>query len=117
MLQDSTETSVEAIPSDTISNPFNRDIELSLRLLRQVVHNQSNPNEHLNYRSFPADHGGHLNLELRMRLVSILRNSMLAGRYRYGSSLGVIYLRGTYECPVVTPEMAGVVLSAELNPN
>lgn len=117
MSQDFTKASPETIPSDTISNPFNRDIELSLRLLRQVVHNQSRPNQRLNYRSFPVGHGGHLNLELRIRLVSILRSSMLAGHYRYGSSVGTIYTVGTNNCPEVTPEMAGVVLSVELNPN
>lgn len=50
-----------------------------------------------------------------MRLVSILRNSMLAGQYRFGTSVGTIYIAGTYNYPEVTPEMAGVVLSKELN--
>ena len=117
MSSNATKASAETLPSDTISNPSNRDIELSVRLIRQVVHNQNNPNRRLNYQSFPEDHGGHLTTELRIKLVSILRSSMLAGNYRYGSSIGTIYIANTYRYPEVTPEMAGVVLSAELNPN
>lgn len=121
MSQDSTnasaETSAETVPSDTISNPFNRNIDLSLKLIRQVIHNQSNPNQRLNYRSFPESHSGHLTIEQRVRLSCILRHSILADRYRFGSSLGTFYTAGTYNCPEVSPEMAGVVLSAELNPN
>jgi hypothetical protein len=117
MSQDSIKASAETLLSDTISNPFNRDIELSRGLIRQVVYNQNNPNQRLNYRSFPEGHYGHLTLELRKRLVSIFRSSMLAGHYKYGSSVGTIFITGTYNYPEVTPEMAGVVLSRELNSN
>jgi len=117
MSQDSTNVSADTT-SDTISSPSNRNVvEISLRLLHQVRHNVANPNQRFNIRGFPESHPGHLTLEQRVRLSSILRNSTIAHHYRYGSSLGTIYTAGTYTCPQSTPEMVYVVLNAELISN
>jgi hypothetical protein len=101
----------EPILNTRIEN--NPDIELSIRLLKQVVHNQCNPRQPLRYNAFPVHHEGHLNLELRIRLVSILQRSILADKYRYGVSLGTVYEQGSYRYAEATPEMAGVVFSIE----
>jgi hypothetical protein len=116
MSQDSTNVSTEDL-SDTISNPLNLTLELSLKMIHQLRHNYAHPNERYTYRNFPEGHAGHLDLRLRIKLVSIMRSSMHAPLYRYGSSLGTFYNAGTYDAPTATPEMAGIVLSAELNPN
>jgi hypothetical protein len=114
MSQDSTNASANtSAETDIIRNPLNRNIELSLRLVRQLVHNQNNPNQRLNYRSFPEGHGGHLIIEQTIRLSCILRHSVIANDYRFGRSLGTIYTAGTYSFPETSPEMAGVVLRAE----
>jgi hypothetical protein len=94
----------------------NSNTELTSKLLRQLIHNSNNPRQDLTYNNFPVNHPGHLSLELRMKLVSIMRSSILADQYRYGSSMGTIYIKNTYRHTTVTPEMAGVVMSAELNP-
>ena len=94
----------------------NSNTELTSKLLRQLIHNSNNPRQVLTYNNFPVNHPGHLSLELRMKLVSIMRSSILADQYRYGSSMGTIYIKNTYRHTAVTPEMAGVVMSAELNP-
>jgi hypothetical protein len=90
---------------------------LTSKLLRQLIHNTNNSRQVYTYNNFPLNHPGHLNLELRIKLVSIMRSSILADQFRYGSSSGIIYIKNTYRHPIVTPEMAGVVLSAESNPN
>ena len=94
----------------------NSNTELTSKLLKQLIHNSNNPRQVLTYNNFPENHPGHLSLELRIKLVSIMRSSILADQYRYGSSVGTIYIKNTYRHTTVTPEMAGVVLSAELNP-
>jgi hypothetical protein len=110
---DNTNATKETIYLGTVNEHYDPHLELSRKLVRQVVHNQNNPNQRLNYQSFPEGHDGYLTLELRKRLVSILRSSVLADQYRFGSSVGTIYLRGTYKRPEATPEMAGVVFSVE----
>lgn len=113
---DNAQATEETLASDTVNKHYDPDLELSRRLLRQVIHNQNNPNRPLNYQSFPEDHDGHLTIQLKEKLVSILRSSVLADNYRFGTSVGTIYLRGTYRRPQVTPEMAGVVYSIESKP-
>jgi hypothetical protein len=98
------------------NEPANSNTELTNKLIKQLIHNSSNPRQVLTYNNFPVNHPGYLSSELRMKLVSIMRSSILADQYRYGSSIGTIYIKNTYRNPTVTPEMAGVVLSAELNP-
>lgn len=87
--------------------------ELTTRLIIQLRHNIDNPGCTLTYNRFPENHPGHLRLELRSKLVYILRTSMLSDQYKFGCTIGTIYKRGTYSYPEVSPEMAGVVLSAE----
>lgn len=94
----------------------NANPELTSKLIKQLIHNESNPGQVLTYNNFSEDHPGYLSLQQRTDLVSILRSSMLADQFRYGSSIGTLYVKNTYRHPTVTPEMAGVVLSAELNP-
>jgi hypothetical protein len=78
-----------------------------------LLHNNENPSEKLDYRNFPTEHTGYLDERSKMRLVSILRSSPIADHYRFGSSVGSIYLRGTNTHPNVSPEMLGVVLAVE----
>lgn len=113
---DTANASEQTLNSDTTNTHYDPNLELSRRLIRQVIHNQNNPNERLNYRSFPDDHGGHLTPELKTKLASILRTTYLANFYSFGTSEGIIYVRGTYRYPKVTPEMAGIVLSIESRP-
>ena len=91
----------------------NSNYRLSNILLAQILHNNANPTQPLTYVNFPINHFGHLNLEKQIRLVSILRSSFLADQYRFGTSLGKFYVKNTYRHPSITPEMVGVVLSAE----
>lgn len=98
------------------NEPANSNTDLTDKLLEQFIHNSSNPGQVLTYNNFPENHPGYLSLELRIKLVSIMRSSILADQYRYGSSLGTMYIKNTYRKPTVTTEMAGVVLIAESNP-
>lgn len=95
----------------------NSSTKLTNKLLSQLIHNSNNSVQPLTYQNFPTNHPGYLDLSLRIKLVSIMRSSILADQYRYGSSVGTIYIKNSNDHPTVTPEMAGVVLSAELNPN
>jgi hypothetical protein len=79
--------------------------DLTHRLYAQLTHNNSNPGQPLNYLNFPSDHPGHLDLERRTRLVSILRSSAMNNNYRFGSSLGIIYIKNTNRYPDTSPEM------------
>jgi hypothetical protein len=107
-------------PMDLTQNeanePANSNMELTDKLLEQFIHNSSNPGQVLTYNNFPENHPGHLSSELRIKLVSIVRSSSIADQYRYGSSIGTMYIKNTYRKPTVTTEMAGVVLIAESNP-
>lgn len=89
--------------------------DLTSKLLAQLIHNNGNTGQPLTYLSFPSNHPGYLNLEARIRFVSIIRSSSLADRYRFGSSLGTLYIRGTHDHPHVSSDMIGVVLNAELS--
>lgn len=91
--------------------------ELTIKLLKQLNHNNKNPGSVYKYNNFPYIHPGYLDLDLRIKLVSIVTNSILAPQYRAGSQLGALYEAGGNDYATVTPEMVGVVSSAELNPN
>jgi hypothetical protein len=93
----------------------NSNMELTSKLIDQLTHNISNINQVLSYNNFPTDHSGYLSLELRTKLVSILRSSIIADQYKYGSSIGTIYVKNTYRHPAVTSEMIGVVMGVEWN--
>ena len=97
--------------------PYSSNYNLTSKLLSQLLHNINNSEQTLNYMSFPSDHPGHLNLQSRTRLVSIIRSSGLADQYRFGSSSGTMYIKNSYRYPDVTSEMIGVVLSAESGSN
>jgi len=94
----------------------NRRYDLTGILVAQFLHN-ANSGQPRTYVNFPSDHPGHLNLERRNRFVSIIRSSSLADQYRFGSSLGNLYIKNTYRHPIITPEMIGVVLNAEASSN
>lgn len=104
------------LTQNAANEPIDSNTELASRLFRQLRHNDENPSQTLAYNRFPENHPGHLNLELRKKLVSILRHSVIAHQFRYGSSIGTLYIKNTNTPPDATPEITGVVLSAELNP-
>jgi hypothetical protein len=108
-------TNKSTISSRTSRSYWDRN-KISGKLLSQLLHNNDHPHEKLDYRNFPVGHSGHLDEQSRMRLVSILRSSPIADHYRYGSSIGNMYLRGTNTHPNVSPEMIGVVLAVEYPP-
>lgn len=112
MLNDS--TSNDRSLTDTEANEGNNPEtpRLHNKLLAQFIHNTANPGQPLNYMSFPSSHLGHLNIEERVRLVSILRSSIIADQFRYGSSIGTLYIKNTYRYPTTSPEMIGVVMHA-----
>lgn len=91
----------------------NSSYDLTGKLVAQLLYNNTNFTQAKNYLSFPLDHPGHLDLERRIRFVSILRSSNIAYKYRFGSSLGSLYIKNTYNHPVITAEIIGVVLAAE----
>lgn len=94
------------------NNPDNPDT-ISHRLFEQLVYNNANPRDIRAYNEFAANHPGHLDLDKRIRLSQILKSSIMANEYRYGSSIGIIYINQTYTYARVSPEMLGVVLVAE----
>lgn len=98
---------------DVKSSPSNRKYDLTGILVAQLLHNNANYKKPLDYMNFPSDHPGHLNIEKRIRFVSILRDSILADEYRFGSSISHMYIKKTIRHPKVTPEMIGVILHAE----
>jgi hypothetical protein len=87
--------------------------ELSSRLIAQLMANNANNRNKRNYINFPSDHPGHLNLERQIRLVEIIRSSSLADEYRFGSTLGKIYVKNTYRHPIISVDVIGLVLYAE----
>lgn len=115
MANNSKHNPIDLTQSET-NDPANSNTELTDKLLEQFIHNSSNPGQVLTYNNFPENHPGYLSSELRIKLVSIIRSSILADQYRYGSSIGTMYIKNTYRKPTVTTEMAGVVLIAESNP-
>jgi hypothetical protein len=90
--------------------------ELGRKLMAQLLHNNA-ATEKTNYASFDKNHPGHLDLNNQIRLTSILRNSLIADNYRFGSSVGKMYTKGTNKFPFVTPEMVGAVLAADSSAN
>lgn len=98
-------TGTETNESDNSETP-----RLHNKLLAQVIHNQ-NTRQPLTYNNFPSGHLGYLNLEERTRLVSLMRSSCMADQFRYGSSIGTFYIKGTHRYPITSPEMVGVVMS------
>lgn len=98
---------------NVVNEPNNRSNDLILRLFAQISHNLANPTRPLTYVNFPSTHPGYLNLEQRTRFVSIIRTSSLADQYRFGSSIGNLYIKNTNRHPVVTAEMIGEVIAAE----
>jgi hypothetical protein len=83
------------------------------KLLAQLIHNNENPNLPLNYQNFPLNHHGYLKADNKSRLVSIIRSSNIADRYKFGSSICNFYDKNTNQFPVVTTDMISVVLAAE----
>jgi hypothetical protein len=83
------------------------------KLLAQLIHNNENPNLPLNYQNFPLNHHGYLKADNKSRLVSIIRSSNIADRYKFGSSICNFYDKKTNQFPVVTTDMISVVLAAE----
>lgn len=95
--------------------PINRRGELSAKLLAQLNHNNyANAGNTRTYVNFPVGHLGHLTLPNQRALVHILRCSPIAGNYRFGSSMGKIYIKGTNNHPKVSLDMISVVLAVEL---
>jgi len=100
-----------------VGNERNRsNSELSSRLIAQLLDNNTNYMNKRNYINFPSDHPGHLNLERQIRLVEIIRSSSLADNYRFGSTLGKIYVKNTYRHPIISVDVIGLVLHAESVP-
>ncbi len=95
------------------NEPDNHRPDLTSKLIAQLLHNNANSRQPRTYLNFPSDHPGHLNLEGRIGIVSSIRSSSLADNYRFGSSIGNLYIKNTYRHPIITAEMIGVVLSAE----
>ena len=98
-------TGTETNESDNSETP-----RLHVKLLAQVIHNQ-NTGQPLTYNNFPSGHLGYLNLEERVRLISLMRSSLIADQFRYGSSIGIFYIKNTNRYPITSPEMVGVVMS------
>lgn len=101
------------LTDDTADEPSNNRYIITHKLVAQLGHNNENPRQPLNYKDFPSNHPGYLNLEQRIRLVSIIRSSIMADEFRFGSSLGTFYIKNTYKKPFATPEMIGVVIHGE----
>ena len=110
MSNDSSSNHISLTGSETNESDNSETPRLHNKLLAQVIHNQ-NTGQPLTYNNFPTGHLGHLNLEERIRLVSLMRSSYMAGQFRYGSSIGVFYIKNSYRYPITSPEMVGVVMS------
>jgi hypothetical protein len=91
---------------------YNPSQKIAPILLAQLLHN-NDAERALNYKSFPVNSEGYLDAQARTRLVSIIRASPLAHKFRFGSSVETFYIKGTNSYPIVTDEMIGVVLGAE----
>ena len=102
-----------SLTQNVANEPYNPKYDLTRRLLAQLLHNNGNPTQVKTYYDFPSDHQGHLNLEQKIRFVDIIRSSSLASEYRFGSTLGKVYIKNTYRYPITSAEMIGVVLRAE----
>ena len=115
MSQDNTNVSLDDLIVERFSNPDNKDIELSKRLIYQLTHNSNYANQRFNYRSFPEGHAGHLNQELRIKLASYLKQSYIASHYKFGVSLGTIYKANSYTYAEVSLEMVGAIFTIEIH--
>jgi len=103
-----------AIPDNITYRRYNPRFELTTKLMAQLTHNNENPGHTLTYSNFPIGHPGHLTLQNQSTLVNIVRSSPIAGNYRFGSTIGRIYIKNTYRYPYTSPEMVGVVTTREL---
>ena len=86
--------------------------DLTRRLLAQLLYNNANLQPRT-YLGFPSGHEGHLDLENQIKLCNIIRSSPIANEFRFGSSLGKIYVINTNRYPITSSSMVGIVLSAE----
>ena len=92
----------------------NDKYRLTFKLNCQLLYNNIQPSRGwLTYNRFPENHQGHLTFEDRKNLVDILSSSDLESKYRFGSSLGTIYIKDTNNYPVTDPNMIAVVMVAE----
>ena len=98
-----------------------RNLDISLRLFAQMRENNLRRRAGLpalNYNEFPAGQFTHLNFERQVILVQIIESNPIAmTRYRGGSMLGALYIRGTYRKPSASPFMTSVVFISEWNNN
>ena len=106
-----------AVENNIANESNDPNFDLTGKLVAQLLHNNENPQQPCTYVNFASNHSGHLDLERRIKLVSIIRSSTLADKYKFGSSLGIFYIKNTYRYPSVTPEMIGAVMSAESTSN
>ena len=100
-----------SITGNPVNVSGNRDNELAIKLLAQLSHNSLNSTRPLTYSSFPTDHVGYLNLDQRIRFVSIIRTSYFADQYRFGSSVGNMYVKNSNRHPIVTIDMVVEVMA------
>ena len=117
LMTDNSRSNDIPLTHNVANEPDRPKCELTGKLLAQLLHNNAHSIQPLTYLNFPSDHPGYLNLEARIRFVSIIRSSSLANEYRFGSSLGNIYIKNTYRHPIITTDMVAVVLSRESLPN
>lgn len=106
-----------SLPHNVANEPNNSSFELTRILVAQLLHNNADPSRPRSYNNFPQGHPGHLDLQKRIRLVSIIRSSCIADNYRYGSASGTMYVKYTYRNPTTSPDMIGVVISVEAGRN
>ena len=94
-----------------------RNLDISLRLLEQIRVNNLRRRVNLptlNYNEFSPGQFAHLNFERQVQLVEIIESNPIAmARYRPGSMLGGLYIRGTYRTPSASPFMVSVVFISE----
>lgn len=109
----------ELIVNENLLNDASRNLDITNRLYRQWIENTQRVQlnmEQITYNRFPIGHPGHLDLNRQIRLVEILENNLLTNqKYRFGSSIGSIYIRRTYSSPVVDTMMIAAVYNHEYN--
>lgn len=113
LMADNSRSNDLSFTHNVIKESNNSSYDLTGKLVAQLLYNNANITQAKTYLNFPSDHPGHLDLERRIRFVSIIRSSNIAHKYRFGSSLGNLYIKNTYHHPVINAEMIGVVLAAE----
>ena len=103
-----------SIPHNIRYRRYNPRFELTTKLMAQLTHNNANVGHKLTYNNFPVGHPGHLTLQNQSTLVNIMRSSPIAGNYKFGSTIGKLYIKNSYRHPDASPEMVGVVTTREL---